>query len=255
MQYKKRNVADYVKGLAVCLLFPLIVLLGLSVYVYVANSTYQTGPLHTNVHHPVLFAGQQTVFDIIFKKPPEAKKAPPPPIDIIFAIDVSGSMTNSLPDMSNAARSVATEMSKGDPGFVNFALIQFDSEVRTLKDWTADPEVLYQGLQELKIMTGQNDSRAAFAEINNVLSKGRPNSRKVIVFYTDGNLDACDCPAMSWDEMESSAVKLRSNKTEIYSIGLPGNGSNPEMIRLTASSANIFEPFAIGDLTQNFRVA
>ena len=210
MHYEKRNVADYLKGLAICLLLPLLVLLVLAIYVYVVNSTYQTGPLHTNIHHPVVFAGQQTVFDIIFKKPPEGKKAPPPPIDIVFAIDVSGSMTASLPDMSNAAKSVATELSKSDPGFVNFSLIQFDSDAKTLTDWTSDPDVLYEGLQKLEAMTGENDSRAAFAEIEKELSKGRSNARKVVVFYTDGELFACPTCSntMTWEEMENTADKL-----------------------------------------------
>jgi hypothetical protein len=249
-------------GLLVLLAAPLVVLLLFAAYVYWANSRPQPGPLRTRVEPAVVFPrGEATYFMDFRGLDAEAPAPPPPPVDIAFLIDVSGSMTRSLPDMANAAHTVAQELASESPGRIRFALIRFDTEAEVITPWTEDPEQLYAGLRRLRyIRTGENDTRAAFEALDGLLSQTRAGAKQVAVFYTDGELEACNpdvCPRgpMTEEEMRQRAAGLRGNAVEIYSIGLPGEPSAPLMVEMSGDRSHVFDPVDARDLANNFRLA
>jgi hypothetical protein len=258
--------SKYLKGLLVLLAAPCVVLALLAAYVYISNGRPQDGPLQTRVEPAVVFPGGEATYFVDFRGEPH-EAAPPPPVDIAFLIDVSGSMTASLPAMSRAAHTVARELASESPGRIRFALIRFDTEAEITTPWTESPEQLFAGLERLEAFTGQNDTSEAFVRLDELLGRARPGAKRVAVFYTDGVLEACGginprtlepyCPGgpMTEAEMERKAGELRDAGVEIYSIGLPGSGSDPLMVKMAGGPSRVFDPVDARDLAANFRLA
>jgi von Willebrand factor type A domain/Tubulin like len=258
MSGKSVGRGQYLKGLLVLLLSPLLALAALYAYVCARNMAPQPGALRTSVRPQAVFPwDSEATYLITFDgAAPEQPSATPPPIDIAFLIDVSGSMTSSLPAMAQAAHRVTTDLAAGNPGFIRFSLVRFDTESEITTDWTADPEELYAGLKGLRQFTGGNDSRRAFEDLNRLLGRARPQAKKVVVFYTDGGLDLCTgCPRepMSKEEMTAEARRLRDEGVEIYSVGLPGADTEGLMVEITGSPTQVFDPISADDLVANFR--
>lgn len=253
MRPENRTFKTYLKGLIVSLT-PLLVFPLLAVYVWVANTRPQEGALTANVSPQVTFTGREAAYYINFNGLAEgAQPAPPLQIDMALLIDVSGSMTSSLDAMADAARQVTVDLSEANPD-IKFSLTQFSSGAETLVDWTSDPGVLGAGLNRLTKTGGDNDSRAAFRELDELLARARPEAKKVVLFYTDGVIAACACNPMSWPEMEAAGRRLREADVEIYSVGLPLTGSDPNMVRVTGSRDHIHDPVDLNDLLANFRL-
>lgn len=253
MRPEDRTIKTYVKGLLISLT-PLLVFPILAVYVWVANALPQEGALTTSISPQVAYTGQEAAYYINFTgRAEDAPPAPPPPIDMAFLIDVSGSMSASLDSMADAARQVTSDLSNANPD-IRFSLMQFSSGAETLVDWTADPAVLGAGLDRLDRTGGDNDSRAAFRELDGLLGKARQGSKRVVIFYTDGVISACACLPMGWPEMGEAASRLRARGVEIYSVGLPRTGSDPNMVLITGSPDHIYDPVDLGDLLANFRL-
>lgn len=249
---------SFLGGLVLLLLAPTLVLAGFAAYTLWANARPQPGPVETRVRPQVVWPWQETVDLITVRgdlRPPEAP--PPRPVDMVFLIDVSGSMTGSLPAMRDAAHQVALDLAHGQPGRVRFALIAFDTEAEVLTGWTTDPAVLKGGLDRLASFTGQNDTRKAFLRLDEVLRQTRREATPAAVFYTDGYLDAClTClfpRAMSEQEMVAAAKKLRDRGVALYSVGLPGEGSHPLMVDITGAVDRVFDPGTVSGLGRAFR--
>ena len=252
----------FLKGLLILLLAPLVVLALFAAYVYWANSRPQTGQLQARVEPQVILPGGEATYFITFTGEQPKPRATPTTVDIVFLIDVSGSMTSSLPAMADAAHRVAQELSS-EKGRIRFSLIRFDTEAEVSTPWTEDPEALFAGLKRLETFTGENDTRAAFVKLDELLAQSRPEAEKVAVFYTDGVLESCNqnlpntpCPSgpMSNSEMVEKAAELRAEGVKLFSIGLPGYGSAPLMLEMTGSPSHIFDPVDAADLAVNFRL-
>src|SRR5215204_5491128 len=251
---------QFLKGLLILLLAPVAVLALLAAYVYWSNSRPQAARLQTRVAPQVVLPGSEAAYYMTFTGEEKAPDAQPANVDIAFLIDVSGSMTSSLPAMSEAAYKVASELS-AEKGRIRFALIRFDTDAEITAPWTDDAEVLRNGLQSLDSFTGENDTRKAFVKLSELFDSARPDAKKVAVFYTDGNLEACStffiCPfgPMTNQEMTDKAAELRAEGIELFSIGLPAHGSAPLMVEITDSPSHVFDPVDASDLAANFRRA
>jgi len=251
---------QFLKGLLILLLAPIAVLVLLALYVYWSNSRPQTARLQTSVAPQVVLPGGEAAYFMTYTGEEKGPAAKPTTVDIAFLIDVSGSMTSSLPAMSDAAYKVARELST-EKGRTRFALIRFDSDAEIVTPWTDDAEVLRAGLQQLRHFTGENDTRAAFAKLSELLAGARPDAKRAAVFYTDGVLEACNsfliCPfgPMTNEQMIEKAAELRADGIELFSIGLPGYGSAPLMVEMTNSPSHVFDPVDASDLAANFRRA
>lgn len=265
---RKMGKRQYLLGLIILLLSPLLVLAVLSIYVWIANALPQKGQLRTAVEPQVVLPWSEAAYSITFDgKKPEQAAATEPPADIVFLIDVSGSMTSSLGAMSDAAHKVAKELAAGKPGLVRFALIRFDTDAEITTDWTEDPERLYEGLKQLRPFTGQNDTRKAFVVLDKLLGGARAGAKRVAVFYTDGALEACRpcvggltpemgcCPggAMTEAQIVEAGQKLRDSGVDIYSIGLPSEAPSALMVEVCGAPDRVYAPANAPDLAANFR--
>jgi Mg-chelatase subunit ChlD len=251
------NGKRFLAGLPALILVPTLVLAVLAAAVYALNARPQAGPLQARVRPQVVWPWQQAAELMTVEGDLRKAAKPPRPVDMVFLVDVSGSMTESLPAMAKAAYGLARDLARSQPGRVRFALIRFDTDAAVNTDWTSDPEKLQEGLGRLTPFTGQNDTRAAFQRLAEVLRGTRPGAAKVAVFYTDGGLVACPfliCLGREMDEPEivAAAEKLRGQGVDFYSIGLPGQPSSPLMVEVTGSAARVFESGSAGDLARNF---
>lgn len=243
-------------GLLVLLLAPWLVLAALAIYVWVVNAQPQTASLQTRVAPQVVMPWvEEAAYYVAFegyRYNPAAPPPPPPQVDIAFMVDESGSMVSTIGEMAKAARAVAEGLSKEQPGRIRFAAIRFDTGAELESDWTDAPGKLYAGLDHIAqtAKSGANDSRAAFNELNKLLDRARSGAKKVVVFYTDGVIAACDagCTPMSEDEIRQAAKTLREGQVEIYSVGLPGGLSHPLMQDVTGDSAHVKAPSSVGDI-------
>jgi len=253
-------------GLIILLLAPFVVLAGFAAYVYLANAQPQLGELRTGVSPQVVMPWGESAYYITYdgyRPPPPSAVTPtptpaaPPPVDIAFMVDESGSMISTIGEMAKAARGVAQELAKGRPGRIRFAAIRFDTGAEIETDWTASPAKLYEGLDHIAqtAKAGGNDSAEAFKKLDELLSRARPGATKVVIFYTDGVIADCGpmCRPMSPDEIKEAARKLREEQqVELYSVGLPGIGSDPLMIEVTGDSSHIKDPSNARELASLF---
>src|SRR5437588_9914618 len=101
----------FLVGLLWLLLAPTIVVLAFAGYTYFANSMPQGGVLRTAVRPQVVLPWQDATYFLAFNgRTDKAEKVKEQPVDMVLMIDVSGSMTSSLPIMSQAAYSVSKEL-------------------------------------------------------------------------------------------------------------------------------------------------
>lgn len=247
----------YFKGVFILLLAPVLVLVALAIYVHLANRLPQSGPLQTSVSPQIVLPGREAAYYFTYLPEQSARnEAPPPPVDMVFLIDVSGSMTSSLPVMAKAAQQVASDLAVGNSDRIRFSLVRFDTEAEVLTDWTNSSDTLSAGLTRLATFTGGNDTRRAFEELKKLLNTTRTGAKKVIIFYTDGGLELCNgCPRqpMSEAEMIAESEKLRNDGADIYSIGPPAAEKSSLMIQMTGSPTHVLASVNLADLFPNFR--
>jgi hypothetical protein len=247
-------------GLVILLLTPFVVLLGFGIYVQVVNAQPQLGELQTSVSPQVVMPWGEATYYVAFdgyKAQPGVPPAPPPPVDIVFMVDESGSMITTIKDMAAAAHTVNQELSKEQPGRIRFSAIRFDTGAEVEVDWTESSEQLSEGLNQIAQTAngGGNDSREAFSKLEEVLGRSRAGAHKVVIFYTDGVISSCDgCTPMSEEEIVEAAKKLREEeRVDIYSVGLPGGRSHSLMIDVTGDSSHVKDPVDSKDFANIFR--
>ena len=142
------------------------------------------------------------------------------PLAVVFALDISGSIT---PEEIDRQR-VAAE------GFIRllqpesvFAVLAFNNELRVLQDFTSDARKISQAFQKIKEGSGSTRIFAALARSVSMLTKapryrGGRRLRRVIVVVTDGydNVDSTD---------QSFLIKQANDaEVTIYSITQPSYG-------------------------------
>lgn len=266
-------------GLFVLLLAPLLVVFAFALYVHIANSQPQNGELQTKISPQVVLPWEEAVYYIEYTgfKPtptpvsvstptpspsPDSTPSPSPTatpaatpalIDMVFIVDESSSMTDSIAAMASAAQSVVEELSTERAGRIRYAAIRFDEVAEIQVDWTEKPEELIDGLNAI----AQNprargtNGLVAFKKLEELLTTARPNAERVVIFYTDGDiysglLYAADITTRAW--------RLRAEQNvQFYSVGLPYKGSNPIMTIITGSADRVFDPLNHTELARMFQ--
>lgn len=246
-------------GTLLLLGLPAAAVAALAAYVFVANARPQKAPLHVRVQPQVVFPWQEAHFLATVSEPPPAAPKPPVPLDIAFLVDVSGSMTESIPTMAVAVREMTRELSASKDNDTRFALVRFDTDAEILVPWTSDAPALDRGLPGLGALGGNNDPRRLFERIDELAASARKGSKRVMVFYTDGYISTvcpvrffCSDDAMSYSEAAKAAQPLREAGIDLYCVGLPGGDLHSVMLNITGSSGRIFLPTDIRDLASNF---
>jgi len=241
------NFKTFIIGLIVLILTPILVLGVFATYTYLSNARPQSGLLHCSVEPAVVFTGDVASYTVTFN----GHKAPhpgggTPPLDMIFLVDISGSMHSSLPNMINAARTVANELVTTYPsGKISFALIQFHDSSETKSGWTSDPNTLYAGLNNLDRGSGNSGTASAFPPIQQLLSQARTHATKAVVFYSDGYIGVDD-------GIIQQAEVLRNQGVQIFSISPPGYDAEA-MLLITGDSSRVLEPINLQDIVKKFR--
>lgn len=256
MQTKRRS--SWWLGTLLLLGLPAAAVAALAVYVYVVNARPQADPLVVRVRPQIAFPWQEAHFLVTVNgEPKPAAQKPPESLDIAFLVDVSGSMTESIPTMANAVREMARELAASKGNSVRFALVRFDTEGEILVPWTNDVNVLDRGLGALVPLGGNNDPREVFKRIDELAATAR-SSKRAMVFYTDGYISTkCQwgflCGEdMSYSEAADAAEPVREAGIDLFCVGRPGGAIHPVMLEITGSSGRIFLPTDIQDLAANF---
>lgn len=254
-------------GLFVLLVAPLLVLCAFAVYVYLANARPQTGELQTKISPQVVMPWSEAVYYMEFAgfkptptpvpiqtaTPSPTPLASPSPIDLVFIVDESSSMTSSIAEMATAAQTVVQDLAHERPGRIRYAAIRFDEVAQTQTDWTDKPDILVQGLNAIaQFPQGRGtDGRVAFMKVEELLKSARPNAEKVAIFYTDGEMYPCPTCA---DEVIEQARQLRDvQNVEFYSVGVPYKGSDPLMTVITGDPNRVFDPLNPTELARMFQ--
>lgn len=105
------------------------------------------------------------------------------PLSVVVAIQTTGGVERILPDVKKLGYALET-LVLGESG--ELALIGFDARVRTLTDFTSDPDTIDATLKTLKFTDGPgNVSAAAMAGVN--LLRSRPATRQpVLILISEG---------------------------------------------------------------------
>lgn len=247
--------SSFWKGLGILLVLPTLVLVALAGWVYSVNALGKGGPLSTAISPQAVLPGVCSTFFVTFDGTTDkATASPPKPIDVAFLVDVSSSMRESLPFMTEAASRATGEMRAAHGDRVHFSLIQFDTESRVLTGWTRDPEELLRGLQRLAPMADGTDPFNALGDLGKLKEQARGGGRVAAIFYTDGLFQCAQCALLrnSTDHIVKAAAQLRENGVEFYSVGLPGTDTPPVMLEITGDRGRVHQPADMAELARSF---
>lgn len=232
---------------------PSLVLALFAGWTYVLASEPQAGPLRVTAEPNVVWPWKEAELRLSVQEEESPSETPEAePIDMVLLVDVSGSMLASLDDMSDAVRSVVSSLADGRN---RFALVRFDSEAITESGWTTTAADLDAGLGSLAPMTGQNSTGPAFEHLEALLGEARADATSVVVWYTDGALDACLCPSMSNDQIAAASEDLRDRGIELFAVAPPTffRTASPLLARMTGSPTRVFEPRNVTELGRSFQ--
>jgi len=259
MTTQEKRKSSWWLGTLLLLGLPAAAVAALAVYVFIANARPQKEPLRVRVQPQVVFPWQEAHFLATVSEPQPVAPKPPEPLDIAFLVDVSGSMTESIPTMAAAVREMTRELAAVRSNDTRFALVRFDTDAEILVPWTSDAGALDRGLPMLDALGGNNDPRRLFARIDELAGSARKGSKRVMVFYTDGYISTacpirffCGDELMSYSEAGDAARPIREAGIDLYCVGRPGGDIHPVMLDITGSSGRIFLPADIRDLAANF---
>jgi hypothetical protein len=238
-------------GILVMLLVPALLIAGLWGYAGMVNARAASAPLSCQVSQTLMFGEPSFDFTARFIAP--SGKAAPQQLDMVVLVDVSGSMTSSLPHIATAVNSLAGQLLDSGNGNVRLSLVRFDVRAFIETNWTDDREVVAQGLRKLAMIDGANDTREAFARLRELLNTSRPGARKMAVFFTDGEL-VVEPNVMPWTEMESEAKALRTgpHALRVFAIGLPGS-LNTGMKHITGDEKHLLNTSGLSDFSLQLR--
>jgi VWFA-related protein len=130
------------------------------------------------------------------------------PVSVVFAFDVSGSMSRRL----KLAREAVDQFLKGANPEDEFALVAFNEEAQLLQSFTSNPQDI-----QNRMFLLQAKGRTALLDAILVAmdeTKYANNKRKVILVVSDGG---DNCSRNSFREVRS---RVREADVQIYSIGI-----------------------------------
>ncbi|MBI3651306.1 MAG: VWA domain-containing protein [Acidobacteria bacterium] len=140
---------------------------------------------------------------------------------VVFAIDISGSITAEETDRQRVAAENFMKLVQTESVF---AVVAFNNEIRVLQDFTNDAKKISQAFHKIKEGSGSTRLFATLDRAVTMLKKvphyrGNRRLRRVVVVVTDGYDNV--------DSTEQGALITRANDAEvtIYSITLPSYGA------------------------------
>lgn len=257
---RRRNFfgGDFLVGLLALIGGPVLVLGGLWGWAVMTAGQPQGGPLAVTADRILVMGGTVPLRIDFAGVPDEAggRPLPPPPVDLLVLVDVSGSTRETRPTLLAAIESVANDLLLSGASSNRVAVVSFDTEARIEADWTASADrVSARALAPLLDRSGANDSRAMFREIDTVMARSRPQARRLAVFYTDGEWVACSsCPnPMGWSEVVGASQALRGHEVDLFVVGVPNSLDIGHMSQVTGSPDRTLIPTNQSEITAQFR--
>ena len=249
---------DFLAGFLILVAGPILVIGGLWGWAVMTAGQPRSGPLSLTADRVLVMDGA-VALQTGFAGMPAASGGtplPPPPIDLLVLVDVSGSTGSTRPELLSAIESVGNDLLLSGAAANRVAVISFDHEARVEADWTASADrVSAHALAPLLERSGGNDSRAMFRELDTIVARSRPQARRLAVFYTDGAWVACvQCRnPMEWPEVESVAASLRSRGIELFVVGVPNNLDTDHMAHVTGTPDRVLVSANQSELTAQLR--
>jgi Ca-activated chloride channel homolog len=156
------------------------------------------------------------VFEDGVAQPIESFSREEVPISYGLAVDTSGSLRSQLQGVIDAGKTIINSNKPGDETFL-VRFISSDS-IETVQDFTANKDLLMDGLDELYIQGGQTaiiDAVYLTAEHVAEYKKGDDNDRRrrALIVITDGE------DRSSFYSQEKLFARLREEDVQIYVIG------------------------------------
>ncbi|KPK88318.1 MAG: hypothetical protein AMJ88_19205 [Anaerolineae bacterium SM23_ 63] len=163
---------------------------------------------------------------------------------IVMVLDSSGSMTSAMPQM----RQAAIQAVQSAPEEAVFAVIQFNTDVDLVQDFSNDREQVAEQIDTIYAVPGSGTCLydAAFRAVE--IIQDAPRGRRAVVLLTDGKDELTEgkpCSQHTYSEVLSLATRQEA-RVPIHTIGLSTSAStaiNEAQLREMATTTGGFAEF------------
>jgi Mg-chelatase subunit ChlD len=163
---------------------------------------------------------------------------------IVMVLDSSGSMSTSMPQMIQAA----IQAVQSAPEEAVFAVIQFNTDVTLVQDFSNDREQIAEQISKIYAVPGSGTCLydAAFRSVE--IIQGAPRGRRAVVLLTDGKDELTEgkpCSQHTYPEVLALATRQEA-RVPIHTIGLSSSSStalNEAQLREMATTTGGFAEF------------
>jgi Ca-activated chloride channel family protein len=138
------------------------------------------------------------------------------PLDLVLAIDVSGSMEKALENVKDAVRQLLSKLRPGDAA----TLIGFNETTFLVAEREKDPQAREDAVG---LLTAWGGTALYDATVRAVDLVGRSPGRKGVVLFSDGD------DRHSLTPPEAAAARVQSGNAMLYSIGFGAGASVPAL--------------------------
>ena len=138
------------------------------------------------------------------------------PLDLVLAIDVSGSMENALEDVKAAVKQLLSKLRPGDAA----TLIGFNETTFLVAEREKDPRAREDAVG---LLTAWGGTALYDATVRAVDLVGRSPERKGVILFSDGD------DRHSLTPPEAAAARVQSGNAMLYSIGFGSGASVPAL--------------------------
>ncbi|MDW8276938.1 MAG: FHA domain-containing protein [Anaerolineales bacterium] len=159
---------------------------------------------------------------------------PDVPIYIVFLLDASGTMIRAVPDVRRAAKAALNNT----PDNAFFSVVQFNSEIRLLQDFTQNISAVNFAIDQYQAASKETCLYDALFTAAESLQKAPPG-RRAIILFADGR-DETFVPNQPCSKKTFMEVTEFAQKTQIpiNTIGLASKESNLNEVELKGMAAS-----------------
>ena len=139
------------------------------------------------------------------------------PLDLVVALDISGSMTLALPKLKQAAKDFVGAVSSKD----RVSVLGFNDSIFTLARGAIDPAERVQGIDQLAPWGATAMYDVIMTAVDGL---GQGSSRKALIVFTDGEDEG------SHASLDNVVQRLQTSDVTLYMIG-QGRGTSLEPLK------------------------
>ena len=139
------------------------------------------------------------------------------PLDLVVALDISGSMTQALPKLKQAAKDFVGAVSSKD----RVSVLGFNDSIFTLARGAIDPAERVQGIDQLAPWGATAMYDVIMTAVDGL---GQGSSRKALIVFTDGEDEG------SHASLDNVVQRLQTSDVTLYMIG-QGRGTSLEPLK------------------------